>query len=255
MSACSPELVVGEVEVEVEQPVETECEPTEAGGAPNFDEKVVEVGWSTGFENGFKDYYDAFGKCYHIGDASCALADSPVHQGKYAGAFSIVTTTPAMSAHTRCFLQGAFPVDAVYGAWFYIPAFAEARANWNLMYIQGANVPIQEAGLWDVSLGNGDDGRLRLHIYGHDMPSAMLPEAPITVPMGRWFHVEFRWVRAKDGTGSVSLRQDGVLLQEMTDIVTDRFDFHEWYVGNLGEELVPAESTIYVDDVSVSAPP
>jgi hypothetical protein len=45
-----------------------------------------------------------------------------------------------------------------------------------------------------------------------------------------------------------------VLVQEATGIVTDAFDYHHWYVGNLASSLTPPDSTIYVDDVTIAAP-
>jgi hypothetical protein len=38
-------------------------------------------------------------------------------------------------------------------------------------------------------------------------------------------------------------------------IVTDAYDLHHWYVGNLASSLTPPDSTIYVDDVTVTAAP
>jgi len=47
------------------------------------------------------------------------------------------------------------------------------------------------------------------------------------------------------------LYQDGVPIQEATGIVTDADDVHQWNVGNLATGLEPADSTIYVDDVTI----
>jgi hypothetical protein len=242
--ACSPELVIGAVDADTEA-----CPlPNGEGGAPSSEEKVVEIGWETGFENGFCDYRQALGFCYSSvapPEASYSIVDTPVRTGKSSAAFSVVA---GANIHTRCFLEGVLPRDAVYGAWFYIPALAQNTGNWNLVFIQGAPGP--RAGLWDVSLRNTDDGGLQLYIYSH-RGQPLPPEAPVPVPIGRWFHVEFRLLRATDATGAVGLYQDGVPIQEATGIVTDAYETHQWYVGNLANALDPAESTLYVDDVTV----
>src|SRR5687767_14835190 len=114
-SACEPELVVGKVSVE-----SSTCPPSDSeGGAPG----VVEIGWTTSFENGFCDYEPPFGFCYGNGDASFVIAENPVHGGTSSAAFSVNTSSG--TAQTRCFLDGTLPRDAVYGAWFYIPALSQ----------------------------------------------------------------------------------------------------------------------------------
>ena len=55
-----------------------------------------------------------------------------------------------------------------------------------------------------------------------------------------------------DATGEVIVYQDGVEAFHLTDIVTDDTNWGEWYVGNLATNLVPAGSTVYVDDVEIS---
>jgi hypothetical protein len=248
-TACSPELVVGKLTIEQKNEA---CIQQGEGGAPSFDEKTVEVPWSTGFESGFVDYYEAFGSCYEDGQASCETVTSPVFRGKKAAAFAITAAPPANPSQTRCYLEGKFPVDAVYGAWFFIPAAVEVGRYWNLMYFQGVVPPSAGPGLWDVSLRNTADGGLELFVQSHGLSFPPF-DPPVSVPIGEWFRIEFRFKRAQDETGSVALYQDGVPIMEATGIVTDRFDFHQWYVGTWGETLVPAASTVYVDDVTIRA--
>jgi hypothetical protein len=248
-NACSPELVVGKVTIEEKNEA---CLQQGEGGAPSFEEKVVELPWSTGFENGFSDYYDALGICYVNGRASCGTVTSPAFEGKNAAAFT-VTASPPGPSQTRCYLEGRFPVDAVYGAWFFIPALAEVGVWWNLMFFQGVVPPTQEPALWSVSLRNAPDGGLRLFLHAHAPLTVPASNPSIPVPIGRWFRVEFRLARALDATGAIALYQDGVPIVEATGLVTDRFDFHHWYVGNWGDGLTPAESTVYVDDVTIRA--
>jgi hypothetical protein len=243
-SACEPELVVGKVSVDASPT----CRSSNSeGGSPG----VVEIGWTTSFENGFCDYQPPLGFCYVNGTASFSIAENPVHNGTSSAAFSVNTSLG--TAQTRCFLDGTLPRDAVYGAWFYIPTLAQNTGNWNLMYIQGTVPPTP--GLWDVSLANSDDGSLHLYLFSHLGPAIPELDPPLTVPIGSWFHVAFRLLRAPDATGAVALYQDGVLVQEATGIVTDAYDLHHWYVGNLASSLTPPDSTIYVDDVTVTAAP
>jgi hypothetical protein len=251
-SACEPELVVGKVGAE-QLPTCTRDAPIFDGNGVRPEDKVVEIGWSTGFEeDGFCDYARAGGYCYVEGaSTSFVVVEEPVRVGTSAAAFSL--STSAGAAQTRCFLEGVLPVDAVYGAWFYIPEPVDNTGNWNLMYIQSM-VPVNP-GLWDVSLGNAEDGSLRLYAFSHMGPPIPEPDPSPPVPIGAWFHVELRLLRATDATGAMALYQDEMLIQEATGIVTVVSDVHQWYVGNLATSLTPPDSTIYVDDVTVRAMP
>lgn len=247
--ACEPELIVGKVTNDQE----ASCLLSGSdGGAPSAEDKIVEAPWTTGFEDGFCGYTLAGGFCYASDDASYTIVDEPVHGGLNAAAFSVTTNAPLEARQTRCVLQGALPDDAVYGAWFYIPAFARNAGNWNLFYFQ--HLVSLDPGLWSISLRSSDAGTLHLYVLGHLDGVARIPAPSPAVPIGSWFQVEFRLLRAADRTGEIALYQDGALLFEESGIVTDPGEPDQWYVGNWADALTPPESTIYVDDVTVREP-
>ena len=124
---------------------------------------------------------------------------------------------------------------------------------WNLFLIQGDNGEEMER-LWDVSLGNTDGGGQALFVFDHRGGEVLTGSEGIEIPIGAWFHVEFRLLRSGDASGLVALRQDGVLLLE-TRRPTDDTSWGQWYVGNLADGRSPPDSTVYVDDVSIRAAP
>lgn len=151
------------------------------------------------------------------------------------------------------------PSDAVYGAWFCLPELHQDIGNWNLVHFQGGPAEPTLRHLWDVSVSNADDGSLFLYVrdFVNGDPvggEVLLPEAPPAAPIREWFQIEFRFRRAADATGEIALYQNGMPLLERTGIVTDVTGFGQWYVGNLVGSFTPPESTIYADDVTVSAP-
>ena len=106
--------------------------------------------------------------------------------------------------------------------------------------------------LWNVTLVNGSNGDPELIAYSP--LNGQYPLNPTTpIPIGSWFHIEFFLKRAADATGEVALYQDGALLFDVTNLITDDSSFGQWYVGNLADHLAPPDSTLYVDDVSISA--
>lgn len=228
------------------------CDPTlmpdAPGGAPS-DPAPVEVPWSTGFENGFCDYAQKQGFCYTNGDARFAAVSSPAHDGVGAAEFFVNATTGEAAA--RCVRQGLFPPDAVYGAWFYVSTAAERTDNWNLMYFNGRPPGGDLIGFWDVSI-HVVDGRNVLVVFDQRRGMRLVPEGGPDVPIGSWFHVEFRLRRSAEENGLIELRQDGMPIFTLDGIVTDTSEWAQWYIGNLVAGRTPPDSTLYVDDVSIT---
>jgi hypothetical protein len=243
LGACQPGLVVGEWKC-----AETR---TKAGSAPSLTDPIS-VPWSTGFENQFCDYTQVAGYCYESLIASHRVVTSPVHSGHFAAAFTVLAVTDAgASSQVRCVRQGVLPAEAYYGAWYYIPKSATNAVNWNLFHFRGGE-PSSQHGLWDVSLVNGPTGKLSLRVY--DFLGGRIGDSP-PVPIGSWFHIVFYLKRAKDKSGEVALYQDGSKVVDFTNLITDDTDWGQWYVGNYASALIAPDSTLYVDDVTISATP
>jgi hypothetical protein len=237
-NACEPQLKVGN----------WSCPASDAGRS-----STVEVPWSTGFENDLCDYLRSGGGCIVKPDASARIVNSPTHSGNGAVAYSVTSDASKNGTTARCYVQGAMPTSATYGAWFYMPKVAINVANWNLVHFEGGQ-PEASHGLWDVTVANSATGGLVLFVYdlvrGPRTPKALVP-----IPIGKWFHIEFRLKRSKSATGEMALYQDGVLIDEATGLVTDDTDYGRWFVGNLATGLTPPDYTLYVDDVTITATP
>lgn len=247
ITACGePKLLVGAMECSAPEPMEVYYGP-------------VDEPWSTSFENGFCDYAHARGRCYGDERTTRELVTSPTHSGRRAAAYTINAEEGVDGGkQSRCYLEGATPADAIYGAWFYLPAGATEVDNWNLVHVVAGSgpEPNASAGVWDISLEIRDGV---LSLYVRDFLNAQAwkrAEETVPVPIGAWFHVEFRWRKAADETGIMELFQDGQLLWREDERITTDEPWTQWYVGNLAQALTPINSTIYVDDVTIRpAPP
>ncbi len=216
-----------------------------------------EFPWSTGFEDGFCDYQGSGGFCFGTGVASYQIVTAPVHSGKYAAAFSV--TANHTGNQVRCVRQGPLPAQAYYGAWYYVPSLAtNNNAVWNLFHFAGGTGPGDTLhGLWDISLiNNNATGDLRLVVYQFPMTGtaggtpALSGDA--TIPIGTWFHIVIFIKRASDATGEVQVYLNTASIMHVTGLITDDSQWGQWYVGNLAENLTPPDSTLYVDDVTIS---
>ena len=239
-SSCQPELVVGR----------WSCDPNDAGAARESTSTApVDLPWSTGFESDFCDYEQAGGFCYAAPLAKYETVTTPVHSGHYAAAFKVRAGDD--EAHqTRCVREGVLPTAAFYGAWYFIPASARNTALWNLIHFRGGD-PASARGLWDISLANRSDGSLEVTVFDFLHGTTLRPAQPKPIPIGTWFHLELFLRRAVDATGEVALYQDGEKVLEQKNLVTDDTRWGQWYVGNLATGLAPADSVVYVDDVTI----
>jgi len=260
--ACSPTVAVGTLFCMPPPDAASNLDsgaPSYAGPAPTVDlDATIAQSWSTGFEDGFCDYALPTGFCYTAGPASYTIVTSPVHSGRYAAAFTAsvfeLQDGGMGSSQARCVEQGVFPAVAYYGAWYYVPAPATNTGDWNLLHFQsgdGGPIPLNRAYLWDVSLTNVSDGGI--HISFFDFVNMSSPDASAVppIPIGQWFHIEVYFKRAADSTGEISVWQDGEKAMDLSGLVTDPANWGQWYVGNLVTGISPAESVVYVDDVSI----
>ncbi len=210
--------------------------------------------WSTGFEDMFCDYSAPGGFCHSVGAATYKIVTAPVHKGNYAAAYTVFGDTTMENTQARCVREGPLPTSAYYGAWYYVPSVRKNSSLWNLIHFRGGNSQGSNThGLWDISLVNDSSGGLRLTVY--DFLGTRTPDmsgAP-AIPVGSWFHIEMFLKRAADATGEVVLYQDGVAVLQLAGQATDDSQWGQWYVGNSAIDLEPAESTLYVDDVTISA--
>ncbi|HVU05496.1 MAG TPA: heparin lyase I family protein [Polyangiaceae bacterium] len=239
LSACEPTLTVGE----------WVCSPDGTPDAAADVHAPLSIPWSTSFENRFCDYTASAGFCYEPG--TYRAVSSPAHSGRHAAAFTVRAGAP-VDFQSRCVRQGALPKAAYYGVWYLIPSAAQNAGVWNLVHFQGGDQTAQH-GLWDISLVNRPDGKLRVVVYDFLNRTGREPTVQVPVPIGSWFHLELYLSRAADATGEVALYQDDQLLLHAADIVTDDTNWGQWYVGNYATALTPADSTLYVDDVTVRA--
>ena len=255
LGACtSKKMSAGNWQCQVEG--ETSDGGASDGGASQGPQPTdpVTVPWSTSFEDGFCGYEKVAGFCY--GDSLYVVVTDHHHGGHVAAEFKVIG---GAQNQTRCVRQGVFPESAYYGAWYLIPeALTEAPSPWNLWHFTGGDGPNQVLpGLWDVSLVKGAQaGDWELVVKD---PLAPANEGTYRsadhkrIPIGSWFHIELFLKRATDASGKIALYQDGVLLFEQANLKSDASKFTQWYVGDWAESATPANSSLYVDDVSISA--
>jgi hypothetical protein len=199
---------------------------------------------------------DGHGGVYTDGKAPDPVAtQEQAHRGRYAGlvVFSAASGTAAFSYLYR---EQPIPVQAYYGAWFFIPAGVQVRSFISLLhfgYHQAADDPNTTA-IWDFDLQPDTAGALvpRLYQTGAANPVAAQPAVP--VPPATWVHFELLFKKAADATGQIVVWQDGVQIMNVANVVTAPTDWIQWDVGGGSLDVItPTPVSIYVDDVTISS--
>jgi hypothetical protein len=222
-------------------------------GIPAATSQPIELPWSTSFEDGFCGYTEARGFCYSDPDASYQLSSVVTRTGRRAAAFTINTNPDLEGNQARCVREGVLPQEAYYGAWYYIPLATTNSGNWNLMHFRGSE-PVALHGLWDVSIDDAAGDGFTLVVYDFLGDRGLVAEGS-RVAVAEWFRVDFFLRRAADASGEIALYLNGQEVLRVRDISTDDSTWGQWYVGNLASTsaLRPADSVVYVDDVSIKS--
>jgi hypothetical protein len=215
---------------------------------------AIDFPWSTSFENGDADYQMPQGYCYdqNGGTHKIVSAPAPVHTGTHSMAFSVFTDAGPVASQSRCVRQGVLPPEAYYGAWYYLPAPVTNFGLWNLIHFQGGDSPTStQHGLWDVSLTNDGDGGLKVWSFDFLRTRNLEAGAVPAIPIGVWFQLEVYWRRAADNSGQFTLYQDKKVALDVTGVPTDDTHWGQYYVGDFANFLLPANVTVYVDDITI----
>jgi hypothetical protein len=150
-----------------------------------------------------------------------------------------------------------------YGAWFYLPAYVAAVDYWNVFQFKSETATLNDP-FWILDLMPRSDGALHLRLrwkgavvgpFSGDTTTGTknYDQTKLTVPVGRWFHIEAYLKQAADFSGRLTIWQDGVQLYDMVDVKTKYAGGDErWSVNNYSNGLLPTLATLYVDDATVA---
>ena len=111
--------------------------------------------------------------------------------------------------------EDAYPAEAYYSAWYYLPRAYQTTDDWSIMEFE---VPTGgDAGviglLLDIDLRSLPDGDLILSVYDH-RPAYLrspTPDPALLVPVGQWFPIEAFYRNVNDGSGQFTVWLNGQL--------------------------------------------
>lgn len=215
---------------------------------------------------------------------SASTVTSPVHSGSFAArawisnAWQVQNGSRAVRlmrwTDTAWNLGGDyFPDEAYYSAWFYFPHTYNPNKYapwdpgdggwWNIFQFKcndaaGVSQPMFTVNVWHDDM----TGEMSLYAYTKEnTPSSYDQIGPetVTLPVGRWVHLEAFYKASTTNAGEFVLWQDGVKIIEALNVKTILPGDAEkpvWGVGNYTDHIdggpTPGSATIFIDDAAVS---
>jgi hypothetical protein len=199
--------------------------------------------WSIGAEGG--DSADA-------PDATVSVTTEYAHGGKYA--VKLTNGAIGTAKEARVWRVGAFPREAYYSAWYFLPRSYVTKVDWTILQFRAPTSDPSVLGYFlDLDLRSLPGGELVLSLMDHRPAYLRSPTADpaLLVPVGRWFQLETFFRNADDETGRLMVWLDGQLNYDVRRPMGSH-DAVYWTPCNVGNDLTPTQSSIYVDDAAMS---
>lgn len=171
-----------------------------------------------------------------------------------------------------------FPNEAYYSTWVYFPHRYNPNKYqpwdpgdggwWNIFQFKGKDRRGTSRPVWTLNVAHHDRREeMSLYLYSkYNAPSSRRQYLPVSLPVGKWVHVEAYYKSATDRQGRIHVWQDGRLLFHVDNVVTSLggksgTDTHPiWGVGNYtdhisGDPSGEGTATVYFDDAIVGTVP
>lgn len=213
-----------------------------SGGAP-----PELVPWSAEHELGNLDEWVADGAGIHFveGGGSVEITSELAHTGE--GAL-VATIDPQDNVLSQAVVGRELRLrEGRYGAWYYLPETPTAD-YWVLMKLSHG----RDENRFDIDVEAPADAEPRLRLYEHGQDWITDP-APVSVPIGQWFHVEALYRSTPDGDGRLMVLQDGAVVLDTGPRPTADSDLVAWFVGSVSWWIVPSPYRIFIDDATIDA--
>jgi hypothetical protein len=223
---------------------------TSGGGTAPTPTNVL---WFADMETGNTAQWSASngGGLYNSGSANSVASRDVAHGGSWA--LKMTTTTPPESGTsvTR-WLEPTQQSNLTYTAWYYFPQRYTAVNYWNILQWGSTDSTGQVNPFFIVNVGNRSDGSMYFYLFDWQTRRGYTQSAKSIAP-GTWLKLDATYRCASDGTGYVTVWQDGTQLFDVRNVQT-RYANGDCRVSwnSLSDNLSPSAATIYIDDVSIS---
>ena len=210
--------------------------------------------WSAGMETGDLSEWGAGGGTGG-GEYNSGGGDSWASQDRArTGQWSVKMVLPNGSGGTRLFRwdEGRQYAEAYYSAWFYFPDRLEPAVYLNPFQFKSNSSSGQSDPFWNFVVGNRSNGAMYLYLWDWQN-SQSYGQNVIDIPVNQWVHFECFLKQSATGSGQLKCWQDGVLLWDRQNIITNYPNGPaQWAINNYSSGVTPVPTVIYADDAAIS---
>jgi hypothetical protein len=188
------------------------------------------------------------------GEFNRANGDSEASQDfAHTGLWSAKLTNPGASdTYLSRWAEPQNNLDLHYTVWYYFPG-QHAASWWNVMQWISVSPTRGTSPVYMLNVGNRSDGSM--YFYLLNWPGRRYYTQTVKdIPVGQWFKLDAYYQCATDGTGRVTVWQDGTELFDVQNVSTNRFSDStcEWRARNYAYSASPSPVIIYIDDAELS---
>jgi hypothetical protein len=199
------------------------------------------------------------GDIENSGIATAEASTDFAHSGSYSAKLTITTPdTPTSGARLFRWGEAQRYPQLYYSAWYYIPQSYTPTLFWNVMQWKSEHLVsgvMTNDPFFTLEVGRLGTGEMYFYLGDDHLNTTYQQSAQtfVSIPVGKWFHVEAFYNCNAGGAGEVKVWQDSAMLWDVQNVDTRYADGTcAWSVNNYSSGLVPTTATIYIDDAAIS---
>jgi hypothetical protein len=187
-------------------------------------------------------------------EATATLTTQFARSGRYS--VKLINQAAGTSRTARLWREGAFPEDAYYSVWYYLPQVYSTSIEWTILQFRSRPAADSTvlSQLLDLDLRSLPGGELIVTLFDHrpQYLRAPTPDPPPVVPVGSWFHIEAFYRNPPNDNGRLTVWLNGAVIYDLTDRPMGATPQAYWTPCSISMDLTPSLSEIYVDDAAIS---
>jgi hypothetical protein len=226
--------------------------------------KAAESLWFAGHEtNNFSEWFTTTysttegneGGIYNTATGNASITTEVAHSGTHSLKMNLNSPNDGSPQAARVFRwqESRTKQPLYYSVWYYIPQQYKPQNWWNVLEFKSRNASRNDA-FWQLNIGNRTDGSMNFYLYNW-VNKKSFTQSTKNIPVGKWFNVEVFYQQSATNTGRITMWQDGEQLFDQTGITTmfsDALESANFAVANYTDNISPANTTIYIDDLKIS---
>jgi hypothetical protein len=205
--------------------------------------------WSANMETGDLSQWNNGGGEFNSGTYSTGASRDVAHSGAYSAKLTI-TTPPETGVRLFRWQESDKYPSLYYSTWFYFPQHVAVTNYWNIMQWKSKTTSTNDP-FYTLNVLNSGSA-MQLYLYDWQR-KVSFKQSAVSLPVGKWVHIEGFYTCAADNTGSVTIWQDGQkILSDSGKSTRYSNGDCQWSTNNYSDGLSPSPATIYVDDAGIS---